>query len=74
MPAITLEFAKQQLALYLAAESAVLLKQSYEIAGRKLTYADLANIQKGVEIWSERASVAQAASSGRGRTRTIISR
>ena len=74
MPAITPAIAQQQLDAYIAAEAAVLLNQSYEIAGRKLTRANLKDIQAGIELWSQRLTTAQAQAAGRGRTRTIVSR
>ena len=54
MAGITLAQAETQLAAYLAAETAVLSGQSYSIAGRTLTRADLSEIQKGIEIWNKR--------------------
>lgn len=72
MAGITQAQAEAQLALYLAAEQAVLTNQSYEIAGRKLTRADLASIQEGIKIWNDRAITLSNASSGRGRSRTIV--
>jgi hypothetical protein len=74
MPAISLERAQAQLELYLAAEAAVLMKQSYEIQGRKLTLADLDAIQAGIKIWSARVDNAAEAASGRSRAITITSR
>jgi hypothetical protein len=74
MSAISPAIAQQQLDAYLAAETAVLLNQSYEIAGRKLTRANLKDIQEGIELWSQRLTTAQAQAAGRGRTRTIVSR
>lgn len=72
MPAITLAQAEAQLALYLAAEEKVLLGQSYEIAGRKLTRANLADIQKGVELWQGRIVSLTNRSNGRSRARTVV--
>lgn len=74
MAGITLAQAEAQLALYLAAEAAVLAKQSYTIAGRSLTLANLREIQQGIDIWNGRAvslgsSVAQG---GRGRARVMV--
>jgi len=71
MAGITLAQAEAQLALYLAAEAAVLAKQSYEIAGRKLTKANLAEIQQGIATWDERAK-SLSANAGRGRGRTMV--
>lgn len=54
MPGITLDQAQTQLDLYLVAEATVLSGQSYEINGRKLTRANLADIQKGIAFWNGR--------------------
>lgn len=72
MAGITLTQAEAQLALYLAAEAKVLSGQSYEIAGRKMTRADLETIQSGITTWNERVRQLSAASSGRGRSRTVV--
>lgn len=71
MAGITLAQAEAQLALYLAAEQAVLSKQAYTIGGRSLTLADLEDIQAGIKIWDERA---KALDTGRAasRARTIL--
>lgn len=72
MAGITLAQAEAQLALYLAAEEAVLAGQAYSIGGRSLTRADLSSIQKGIELWNNRATSLGASASGRGRARTIV--
>lgn len=54
MAGITLAKAQEQLDLYLAAEVAVLAGQSYSIAGRSLSRADLTTIQQGITIWDAR--------------------
>lgn len=72
MAGITLAQAEAQLALYLAAEAAVLAKQSYTIAGRSLSLANLAEIQQGIELWNNRAISLSATATGRGRGRTIV--
>jgi hypothetical protein len=72
MPGITLEQAEARLAEYLAAEAAVLAKQSYAIAGRQLTLADLSSIQEGIKLWNDRATALGAVAEGRGRLRTIV--
>lgn len=71
MAGITAAQAEAQLALYLAAEAAVLAKQSYSIGGRSLSLANLAEIQAGIKLWDERAK-ALAMNVGRGRARTIV--
>jgi hypothetical protein len=72
MAGITLAQAEAQLAAYLAAETAVLSGQSYEIANRRLTRADLATIQEGIKVWSARVETLSASSAGTGRVRTIV--
>jgi hypothetical protein len=51
--------------LYIAAETAVLLGQSFELAGRKLTRADLAEIRKGRLEWEVRVRDEASAAIGR---------
>lgn len=70
MAGITLEQAQAKLDQYLAAEEAVLTGQSYEIAGRKLTRANLESIQAGVTLWNGR--VKEMTSSASGRSRRIV--
>lgn len=72
MAGITLLQAQTQLDAYLAAETAVLTGQSYEIAGRKLTRADLDSIQKGVELWNTRVGALSHQQQGRSRSRTVV--
>jgi len=67
MAGITLEQAQSKLDEYLAAESAVLSGQAYEIAGRSLRRADLDAIHAGIKIWNERVQTLSAAAEGRGR-------
>jgi hypothetical protein len=72
MAGITLAQAQTQLNAYLAAETAVLTGQSYEIAGRKLTRADLNSIQNGVTLWNSRVSTLSSQAQGRTRSRTVV--
>jgi hypothetical protein len=72
MAGITLALAEARLADYLAAESAVLSGQSYEIAGRRLVRADLEWIQRGIELWNARAVNLTASVAGRSRARTVV--
>lgn len=74
MAGITLAQAQAQLDAYLAAETKVLSGQSYEIAGRKMTRADLAEIRAGVEIWNQRVTSLSQLASGRGRAYTMVTR
>lgn len=72
MAGITLVQAQLKLDTYLDAETAVLGGQSYEIAGRKLTRANLQEIQTGVSIWDSRVKQLYRTASGRGRSRTVV--
>ena len=50
---------------YVAAELAVLAGQSFEIAGRKLTRVDLAEIREGRKEWEQRVRDEAASAAGR---------
>lgn len=50
---------------YIAAEAAVLLGQSFELAGRKLTRVDLAEIREGRKEWEQRVRDENAVAAGR---------
>lgn len=68
MAGITLAQAQTQLTAYLAAEVAVLSGQSYEIAGRRLNRANLAEIQQGITTWNNRVQSLDSVASSRKRT------
>ncbi len=53
------------LALYLAAETAVLKGQSYRFGERQLTRADLVEIRAGRQEWERKVAAEQAAAAGR---------
>jgi hypothetical protein len=72
MAGITQAQAQTQLDAYLAAETAVLSGQSYEIAGRKLTRANLEQIQAGIATWNQRVIALSGRAAGRGRARTVV--
>ena len=72
MAGITLLQAQTQLNAYLAAETAVLSGQKYEIAGRSLTRANLAEIQTGINTWNQRLTTLARQASGRSRARTVV--
>lgn len=69
MAGITLDQAQTQLDLWLDASMAVAKKQSYSIAGRSLTLADAADIQRSIEYWNNQVQKLSAAAMGRGRLR-----
>lgn len=72
MAGITLAQAEAKLAEYIAAESKVLKGQKVEIDGELLQRANLQEIQNGIDAWDKRVKNLAAATSGRGRARTIV--
>jgi flagella basal body P-ring formation protein FlgA len=54
MAGITATQAETQLAAYLDAEQKILRGQRVSMSGKDLTRADLAAVQKGVELWDKR--------------------
>ena len=72
MAGIDLTTANAKLAEYLAAETAVLAGQDVTIDGTRFTRADLAAVQKGVELWDRR--IQQLSRSGGIRVREVIPR
>lgn len=52
MAGITLELAETQLALWLAADSAVSKKQEYQVAGRTWRATDAAEISNKINYWN----------------------
>lgn len=74
MAGITLAQAQEKLDEYLAAETAVLASQSYVIAGRTMTRANLQFIQDGITVWNQRVQELSRAATGRSRARTISPR
>jgi len=74
MAGITVAQAQARLDAYLAAEIKVLAGQSYEIAGRKLTRADLAEIRAGIEICNEQLANLSRRAAGQSRAYTVVAR
>jgi Family of unknown function (DUF6148) len=70
---ITLQIAQQRLTQYLDAEAAVLSGQEYRIADRSLKRADLGEIRKGIEYWSDKADNLSLGTAG-GTRRSIVPR
>ena len=71
MTGITLAQAQSQLDAYLAAEQKILLGQKVAIDGQELTRANLDAVQAGITTWDARVKSLSAASSRRGRMRTV---
>jgi len=65
MAGITLAIAQAKLDAYLAAETAVLSGQKYEIEGRMLQRANLNEIQAGINAWDQRVKRLSARAAGR---------
>lgn len=65
MAGITLAQAQTQLDAYLAAETAILGGQEYEIAGRRLRRADLRWVQAGINLWNQRVQTLSRRTGGR---------
>lgn len=72
MAGITLEQAQAKLDQYLVASQKALENQSYEIAGRKLTRANLKEIQEGIDYWDAKVKSLSRMALGSRRTRTIV--
>lgn len=72
MAGITLANAEAQLALWLNADAAVATGQSYEIAGRRLTRTDAAEITNKIEYWNAKVVTLTNQSQGRSRSRSIV--
>jgi hypothetical protein len=64
MAGITLDQANAQLALWLAADTAVASGQSYSIGGRSLTRANAAEITNKIDYWSGWVSRLSRSSAG----------
>ena len=74
MAGITLEQAQAQLAAWLEADLKVASGQSYEIAGRKLTRANAAEITNKIDYWNNKVQSLSQSGRGGGRARTIVMR
>jgi hypothetical protein len=75
---ITLADAERMLQAYLSAEVAVLAGQTVEMAGpggsRRLTMANLAEIQRGIDIWDKRVKDLAATTAGNKRSINVTPR
>jgi len=72
MAGIDLTTAQAKLTEYLTAETAVLAGQDITIDGTRFTRADLAAVQRGIEIWNGR--VARLSRTGGIRVGEVIPR
>jgi hypothetical protein len=74
MAGITLETAQKQLDLWIAAEEKVTHGQSYQIGNRSLTYADLTQIGKRIDYWSNKVTELSLQRKGRNRMGHFVPR
>lgn len=74
MAGITLAQAEAQLASWIDADTKVASGQSYEIAGRRLTRADAADITAKIEYWNSKVISLTQSVQGRSRARTMVVR
>lgn len=72
MAGITLAQAQAQLDKYLQASLAIADNQSYEIAGRKLTRADLNFVNLSIDSWDRKVKALSGQANGRTRARTVV--
>ena len=68
MAGITLAQAEARLTEYMAAETAVLDGQKYEMSGRSKTRADLKEIREGITHWNGLVREFAGTANGRGRS------
>ncbi len=69
MAAISLETAKKHLEMWLEAESEVAINQSYTIGGKTFTRANLGEIRKQIEYWSNKVQALENIAKRKGRNR-----
>lgn len=74
MAGITLETAQSQLDVWLEAERKVTHGQSYQIGNRMLTYADVTQIGKRIEYWSNKVEELSRKKAGRNRMYHFVPR
>jgi len=71
MPLYTYEVAKQHLDAWIAAELAISTGQSYSIAGRSLTRANLSEVMQQIKYWQKQLDDIQRSQSGLGPRRRV---
>ena len=69
MAAITLETAKRHLEMWLEAESEGAINQAYTIGGKSFTRANLGEIRKQIEYWSNKVQALENIAKRKGRNR-----
>lgn len=74
MAGIPLETAQRMLDVWVAAEESVSHGQSYQIGNRSLTKADLTQIGKRIEYWSNKVTELSRQRNGRNRMGHFVPR
>lgn len=74
MAGITLAQAEAALAAWIDADTKVASGQSYEIAGRRLTRADAAEITRKIDYWNSKVVGLTQSAAGGSRSRTMVVR
>lgn len=69
MAAITIEIAKKHLDMWLEAENEVAINQAYTIGGKSFTRANLGEIRKQIEYWSNKVQELENIAKRKGRNR-----
>lgn len=69
MATITLITAKKHLDMWLEAESEVAINQAYTIGGKSFTRANLGEIRKQIEYWSNKVQELENLARRKGRNR-----
>ena len=69
MAAISLETAKKHLDMWLEAESEVAINQAYTIGGKSFTRANLGEIRRQIEYWSNKVQELENIAKRKGRNR-----
>lgn len=66
---ISLEEARKNLNIWLKAERAIAMAQSYAIGGRSLTRANLAEVAKRITYWENKVAELEMAAKGKRKRR-----
>lgn len=70
MAGITLEIAKKHLEMWIEAEEEIAVNQSYTIKDKSFTRADLGQVRKEIDYWSEKVAALENIANKKGRNRT----
>jgi len=71
MAGITLKVAREHLEMWLKAEEEVAVNQAYTIGGKSFTRADLGQIRKEIDYWSNKVAELENLAKRNGRNRVF---